>query len=151
MNNNNKIQINILATLTALFCLLISGAGQAAACLIYHPDLRDEDFSTGTLVRVFAMQKRVWSDGTPVRVYTLPKASATHRAFVTGYLRMQPYQLDRVWHRLVFSGTGAMPEEVSTVAEMLNVVASTPGAVGYINQDDTDQIPEGILRVVVNE
>ncbi len=137
--------------LTLICCLSLPLAGQAAVYVIHHPDLNSEDFSSANLVRIYAMQKRVWSDGTPVKVYTLPKTSPEHRAFVTGYLRMQPYQLDRLWHRTVFSGTGVMPEELHSAEEMLKRVASTPGAVGYISRSDSDELAEGVSRVVSND
>ncbi|MYM63625.1 hypothetical protein [Pseudomaricurvus sp. HS19] len=149
--HNNKFTNNTLILLTLFCCLSLPLAGRAAVYVIHHPDLASEDFSSRNLVRIYAMQKRVWSDGTPVTVYTLPKTSPTHRAFVTGYLRMQPYQLDRLWHRTVFSGTGVMPEEVSSVDEMLRRVAATPGAVGYISRSDSGELPEGVSRVVAND
>lgn len=96
------------------------------------------------------MQKRVWSDNTPIRVFTLPNSSPLHRAFVNDYLRMQPYQLDRLWHRLVFSGTGSTPEQVSSVEEMLEKVKTTPGAIGYIDSSMADRVDQA-MKVVTSD
>ncbi len=49
---------------------------------------------------------------------------------------MFPYQLDRAWQKLTFSGIGTPPAEVSSAAEMLKLLQSTPGAIGYLPADN---------------
>lgn len=122
-----------------------------APVLIHNPQLQGENFSTSSLVRIYAMQKRVWSDNTPVKVFILPKDSPLHKEFVNTYLRMQPYQLDRLWNRLVFSGTGTRPEEVTSLDEMLEKVKTTPGAIGYIDSAILDRVDESMLTGTSHE
>lgn len=97
------------------------------------------------------MQKRVWSDNTPIKVFTLPNDSESYKEFVNEYLRMQPYQLDRLWNRLVFSGTGSKPEEVSNAEEMIEKVKETPGAIGYIDSSYVERIDKSRITVVTHE
>ncbi|TGD74626.1 hypothetical protein E4634_05340 [Mangrovimicrobium sediminis] len=129
-----------LPFLAWLAIVALSANASAEPILIHNPDLQGEDFSTRSLVKVYAMQKRVWSDGTAVRVFVMPDDSETHRQFVADYLRMQPYQLNRLWHRLVFSGTGTRPREVNSVKEMIEQVRNTPGAIGYIDSADAGAV-----------
>ena len=126
---------------------------QAAAhpVLILHSHAGDENLSSTSLIRIYAMQKRVWSDNTPIKVFTLPNDSESHKEFVNEYLRMQPYQLDRLWNRLVFSGTGSKPEEVSSPQEMIEKVRETPGAIGYIDSSLLDSIDKTRITVVSHE
>ncbi len=132
--------------------LFISEVNAEQAILIHHPELQNEDFSKQSLVRIYAMKKRYWSDGTPVTVFTLASDNNTHKSFVTHYLRMQPYQLKRLWHRLVFSGTGSIPQEVSSKDIMLEKVKSTPGAIGYIDHSQIKNISETMLPGgIINE
>ncbi len=130
---SQKGLVLFIAKLCALFLCLPSIAASDAV-LIYHQGLKSEDLSTESLVRVYAMQKRVWSDGTPVKAYTLPSKDSAHKDFANHYLHMHPYQLERLWHRLVFSGTSSIPERTSSVTEMIDKVGGTPGAVGYIDK-----------------
>ena len=135
----------------AAIVLLLPVYALAGPVVIHHPNLQGENFSTGSLVRIYAMQKRAWSDSTPIKVYTLPNNSNLYKEFVTNYLKMQPYQLDRLWHRLVFSGTGARPEEVSSIEEMLEKVKSTPGAIGYIDSSMLDRVDPKLMAVPNDE
>jgi hypothetical protein len=42
------------------------------------------------------------------------------------------------WDRLVYSGTGQAPLEVSSEEEMRAKIASTPGAIGYLKTVSID-------------
>ena len=45
---------------------------------------------------------------------------------------MFPYQLDRIWNKLTYSGLGVAPITVSTPEDLLDAVRKTPGAIGYV-------------------
>lgn len=140
-----------LLAVSCIFWLLMPGLLTADPILIHHPQLQGEDFSTSSLVRIYAMQKKTWSDGKQVKVFTLPNSSDTHKDFVTTYLRMQPYQLNRLWHRLVFSGTGTIPQEIATVEEMLETIKTTPGAIGYVDSTYADRIDTSMMTGTSHE
>ena len=77
------------------------------------------------------MRLRQWPDGTQVHLFVLPDDNALHQRFVNTVLGLFPYQLRRVWDRQIFTGTGQAPINVSSVDEMIQRVAATPGALGY--------------------
>ena len=98
---------------------------------------------------VIAMRVHQWPDGTPIKVFVLQDQNPTHNEFCKSILGMFPYQLRRIWDRQVFSGTGAAPVVVNSEQEMLNAVASTEGAIGYISLDNADT-HEGIQMIKVD-
>lgn len=51
---------------------------------------------------------------------------------------MFPYQLNRIWHKLTYSGLGIAPTVVQSEQELVNAIINTPGSIGYI--DDTGLI-----------
>lgn len=77
------------------------------------------------------MRLTEWPNGTPVRVFVLPDNNSRHIRVSKTVLGLYPYQLRRAWDRQVFSGTGQAPTTLSDEHEMLERVASTPGAIGY--------------------
>lgn len=83
---------------------------------------------------MFGMRQLQWPDGTAVRVFVLPEQQMLHIGFCREILNIYPYQLRQSWNRLVYSGTGQAPVEVATEEEMLSMVATTPGAIGYVNK-----------------
>jgi len=84
---------------------------------------------------LFGMRAQHWPGDGGVTVFVLPDQHVLHAAFAKNVLDMFPQQLRNAWDRLVYSGTGQAPVEVSSEEEMLDGVAATPGAVGYVSKD----------------
>jgi ABC-type phosphate transport system substrate-binding protein len=118
-----------------LFALLFLHAEiSGAAELITHQGVTAQVLSINVVRSIFGMRQAVWPDGTPVRVFVLQEQHAVHDAFCKEILNVYPYQLRQSWNRLVYSGTGQAPTEVASEQEMLARVATTPGAIGYVNK-----------------
>ena len=150
MLNKQKIYRSILLVILSLG-LLIHNHLYADPVIIHHPDLKDEDFTRASLVRIYAMQKKMWSNGIPIKVYMFANSNPIHKQFVLTHLKMQPYQLNRLWHRLLFSGTGAIPQEVASIELMLENIKSTPGAIGYIDSKDEKPLDERVIERAADE
>ena len=109
----------------------------AAPRVIVHPGVQQQSISNDQLNRIYAMQLKRWADGTPIRVFALSSQAPLHRTFVIDYFGMRAHQLDRLWQRLLYSGTGRAPMRVADEAEMMALVAKTPGAIGYVDESTT--------------
>jgi len=85
------------------------------------------------------MRLREWPDGTPVRVFVLGDKHPLHERFCKQELGVLPHRLRRTWDRAVFAGVGQAPEQVSEVDEMIQRIATIPGAIGYLPEDRVDE------------
>lgn len=92
-----------------------------------------ENYSLKKIRAIFTMRQRYWSNGEKIKVYTLADNHALHRKFSKNNLNMFPHQLRRVWDRMVFSGTGLAPVQLKSKQEMIETIANTKNAVGYLN------------------
>lgn len=111
--------------------------------VITHPGVNSNYLSKNLLRSIFGMRLRTWQNGVPVRVFVLPDDVPLHSTFTKQKLNIFPYQLRSAWDRMVYSGTGQAPFVVHTEEEMRARIASTPGAIGYLNGsmiDDSVQI-----------
>ncbi|MEA1987678.1 MAG: hypothetical protein U9N57_00555 [Pseudomonadota bacterium] len=115
--------------------LFFSLPAQSEMKIIVHNSVSNSSVSTYTLSRIYAMQLKNWNGGQSIKVYMLPSRHKLHREFSLKTLKMPTHQLDRLWNRLIFTGTGRTPEVVSSENEMLEKVRSTPGAIGYVNSN----------------
>lgn len=100
--------------------------------IVTYPGVSEKALSVNSLRSIFSMHLKTWSDGTKIRVFVLPDDDHLHQSVSKEKLNVFPYQLRSTWDRLVFSGTGQAPIKVNSSEEMLNKVASTPGAIGYL-------------------
>jgi ABC-type phosphate transport system substrate-binding protein len=88
--------------------------------------------SVTQLRRIYSMRQVHWQNGTPIVVYVLASKNTLHQTFCKEKLRLFPYQLDRIWQKLTFSGYGVAPIEVATQQALIEAVKSTKGAIGYV-------------------
>ncbi|MDO9011035.1 MAG: hypothetical protein Q7U78_04380 [Gallionella sp.] len=112
----------------------ICAGGAWAVEMIAHPGVTVQILTVNETRSIFGMRQLTWPGGVPVRVFVLPEQHSLHASFCREMLNIYPYQLRLSWNRLVYSGTGQAPTEVATEQEMLARVASTPGAIGYVNK-----------------
>lgn len=99
--------------------------------LVVHADVPVAALSRNEARLYLTMRLRNWPDGSAVHVFVLPDDHPLHERIANQVLGLYPYQLRRVWDRLVFSGTGQAPVTVQTPRELLERVAATPGSLGY--------------------
>ena len=102
--------------------------------IILHPSVNESVLTTSQLRRIYTMRQMHWSDGRRITVFTLPRKHILHLRFSKERLQMFPYQLDRIWNKLTYSGLGVAPITVNSPQELLDAVKKTPGAIGYVEK-----------------
>ncbi|MFT5296913.1 MAG: ABC-type phosphate transport system substrate-binding protein [Colwellia sp.] len=92
--------------------------------------------TTTQLRRIYSMRQVRWSNDVPITIFVLSSTSTIHQKFCKETLRLFPYQLDRIWNKLTFSGMGVSPTIMESEEELIQAVKSTTGAIGYIENMD---------------
>ncbi|PKM10321.1 MAG: hypothetical protein CVV13_13535 [Gammaproteobacteria bacterium HGW-Gammaproteobacteria-3] len=82
------------------------------------------------------MRLRHWQDGSPITVFVLEDENPLHRLFCKKILNVFPHQMRKSWNKLVFSGTGQAPVQVTDQQDMIDKISSTPGAIGYLSGEN---------------
>lgn len=114
-------------------------AQEQRVVVVANSSVTTSDLSSNQLRKIFSMRQTTWPDGQPIRVYVLPTKSEAHTNLCKDVLKMFPYQIERLWNKLAYSGLGETPIEVETAAQMRLKIASTPGAIGYILSSGDDE------------
>jgi ABC-type phosphate transport system substrate-binding protein len=140
--------IKTLHSLCLLILLSTIYSTVYAVEVIMHPSVDDTILTTSQLRRIYTMRQIQWSNGKRITVYTLPRQHPLHLRFSKERLQMFPYQLDRIWNKLTYSGLGVAPITINTPEELLEAVRSTPGAIGYV---DKAQGMEGVHVVQIKD
>jgi len=119
----------------ALFVSLILPPGVAGAVdVIANKSVSVNSLSLASARAIFGMRQVKWPDGAPIQVFVLPDNHTIHGALCKERLNLFPYQLRQSWDRLVYSGMAQAPSEALSEEELLNKVAATPGAIGYVRK-----------------
>lgn len=108
--------------------------GSSAITSLSEDDLKD----------YYLGKKASWPDGSKVVVVVLKDGSSHEK--LMGKLGKSSSQFTTGWKKLVFTGKGAMPEQVNSEDEMAAFVAKTPGSIGFV---DAGKVKDGIKAVPV--
>ncbi len=117
-------------------CVLLWASAAQATEVVTHPAVPMDQLSVTQLRGIYSMRQQNWPDGTAIRVFVLPAKSPVHQSFSKEKLQMFPYQLDRIWQKITYSGLGAAPVVLTSEQQMRDMVATTEGAIGYIENSD---------------
>jgi hypothetical protein len=126
----------VYGILLLIVCCAFSAT--AATQMVANTNLSVDTVSRNEARLLFLMRRSQWPDGQAVQVFVLADEHPQHQAFCKNQLQIYPRKLRKAWERRLFSGTGQVPVRVDSVAEMLRRVGSTPGAIGYLPGNQTD-------------
>lgn len=108
--------------------------------VVTHPQVVESSLTKSQLRRIYTMRQLRWSDNSAISVFVLPSQHSLHQRFSKEQLQIFPYQLNRIWHKLTYSGLGVAPTIVGSQEELIQAVINTPGAIGYIDDETLIEI-----------
>ena len=84
-----------------------------------------------TVSDIYSLSTKEWKDGSPIVVFD-QKTEGTTRTKFYEFIGKSPIELKKVWMRIQLPGEGKAPTAVSSDDEMVQKVASTAGAIGFV-------------------
>lgn len=119
--------------LTSLVFLAAGVVSAADIKVVANPSVKATQISTDELKRIF-LAADTSLEGDHVEP-VFEKGGAAHEAFLKQYLGKTDAALGIYYRSLVFTGKAFMPKTLGSDAEVLDYVAKTKGAIGYVNAD----------------
>lgn len=126
--------------ISILLLLMLPWSGPALAgeaVLVVHRDNPISSLELTEVRSIFLGKKVFWDDGNAIEVL-LQESGETHQNFSQNILGKSPRQLSMYWKRVLFSGEGLPPREVTGDEEMLETIAANTKAIGYIDNSVND-------------
>ncbi len=131
---SNQSRFRLLNKLIILLFLFVSGAYGKGLTIITNASVNQTAFSQSEIRQIFSARKQFWNDGTRITVYVMDPNSVQHKQFCKEKLNMFPYQLERLWNQITYSGQGDPPLFLNSQEALINAVLNTPGAIGYAEE-----------------
>ncbi len=120
--------------LTLTQCLMLLSQYSRGVEIITHRTVGVNTLSLASARSIFGMRQVKWPDNSRIQVFVLADTHPSHVALCKERLNLFPYQLRQSWDRLVYAGMAQAPIEVANEEELINRVAATPGAIGYVTK-----------------
>ncbi len=115
------------------FASLVGQRAYAQVVIIANPSVKATTISKAELSDVFTGAASNLRDGSRVSPVLL-KAGAAQTAFLSEFIGKSDTAFRAGWRSLVFSGQAAMPKSLDSEAALVEYVAATPGAIGYVTE-----------------
>lgn len=99
--------------------------------------------SNNQAVDIFLGKTNRFPDGSPAAPIDQLEGSAARNEFYLKFANKTPAQIKAHWSKIIFTGRGQPPREVSNSAEVKKLVADNPNVIGYIDSgmvDDTVRV-----------
>jgi hypothetical protein len=134
---SKKLQIaTTLAGLLLLVLLALPGFAAGELKVIANPQLQVSEISLDELRSIFLGTKTSLKECGPVQP-VLDKEGSNLSQFSSFYLGKTSTALETYYRSLVFTGKWSMPLTLSSDAEVVDYVAKTRGAIGYVRETTT--------------
>lgn len=121
-----------------LLILPLVAEAKADVVVVANPRSGIDRLSRDEVINIFLGRFRQLSSGLSVQPVDLP---ATQPEKATFYLRLVNKDLAEInayWSRLVFSGRTEPPVQAKSTEDLVEFIAKTPGAIGYMERSKVD-------------
>jgi len=109
-----------------------SAAALAEVILISNKSVSASSLSENDVQDIFLGKTAKWPDGSKIHFVTLK--GDVHKDFLKQYIKRTESQYNTYWKKMLFTGKGNRPKEFDSEKEMIDWVASTEGAIGYVSK-----------------
>ena len=124
---------NVISIAIFSFCLNVGYAYADSIAVITHLSTAQESINTDELSRIYLGKSKSFPSGDSATPVNQADNSKIRQRFESEVLGMGKRKLKKYWSKLMFTGKGKPPKAMDGDAELLNYIASTPGALGYIS------------------
>jgi ABC-type phosphate transport system substrate-binding protein len=128
-----------MTSITSCFIALLGFLSCSAAAtaqdivLVTNKSAQVSEISAADLRAIFVGEKTRFADGSHAVPVTL-KGGPAHEVFLKNYVGQNPDEFRALWRKVVFAGQGAMPRAFDSESALIDYVAATPGALGYVSR-----------------
>ncbi len=118
-----------------LFLGAVAASSTAAAqdvVIVANKDVPVSQITNADLRNIFTGTRSRFSDGSRA-VPVLLKGGPVHEVFLRKHVGDTPDEFRMRWRKAVFTGQASMLREFNSEVLLLQFIASTPGAIGYVS------------------
>ncbi|MFO7445547.1 MAG: substrate-binding domain-containing protein [Ignavibacteriaceae bacterium] len=133
-----------LYILAAILFFTVSGYAQVA--IIANKSVSDGSVSVSKLTDIYSLRAKAWSNGNAIILFTHKSDNASTGKFFSA-IGKSSADMKKVWMKLQLTGEGQAPEALGSDDEVLNKVASTPGAIGFVDAGKVNDKVKVLLTI----
>jgi hypothetical protein len=137
---------NTYYSITVLATLLFSIHVNAAQVVVVNPS-NSTTVNKNDISRIFLGKLKAFPGGASVVAVNQKSGSTGKVEFDQKVVGKSASQIKAYWSKLMFSGKGKPPKELSNDNEIKSFIAGEPNAIGYIDEENIDSSVKVIFKL----
>lgn len=133
--------------LACVLCVAGAPAIGTELAVIVHPNSGIDALTKDDVINIFMGRYRTLPSGVNAMPIDLAAAQGDKSLFYFSIVGKELSEIDSYWARLRFSGQGPPPRQASGVEEVIDIVSSSRGAIGYIDKRKVDKRVKVVLEL----
>ena len=125
--------MKIIRAFIVLLAFSVSAFAQGGYRLVANPSVKTVSLTKGAVTAIFMKKTLKWEDGSTIVALDQAGKSPVRASFSSAVLGKSTAAVKSYWNQQIFAGRDVPLVEKSSDDEVLAVVRSTPGAVGYVS------------------
>ena len=126
------MKIKTIVFIIMVLCVIPGLCFAGEVVVIVNPSVSETTLSKKEVGNIYLGKKTSWSDGSKIIFVILP--GNAHASFLKSYVGKTEAQFKTFWKKQVFTGKGSPPKEFDSDQAMVEFVAQTAGAIGYVSE-----------------
>ncbi len=122
----------IISILALLLLICLAAPGHAQTVVIVNTSVSARNLGSKELMDIYTLNLSRWDDGSRITVFDL-KAGKAKESFHE-HIGMSEEELKKIWLRKQFTGKARPPRSVPSEEDVVDLVAGTDGAIGYVSE-----------------
>jgi ABC-type phosphate transport system substrate-binding protein len=118
----------------------------AQVAVIANKSVSENAITTGKVGEIYTLKAKTWSDGKAIVPVTLKSDNAETQKFF-GAFGKSFLEIKKLWMKLQLTGEGQPPEGFGSEEDIINKVASTAGAIGFVGADKVNNKVKVLLTI----
>lgn len=118
----------------------------AQVAIIANKSVTEGSISTDKLSQIYLLKANKWNNGTAIIPITLKSENETSKKFFN-VIGKSSMEMKKIWMKIQLTGEGQSPAGFGSEEEILEKVASTPGAIGFISIDKVNDKVKVLLEI----
>lgn len=106
--------------------------------VVTHNATAVDKLSRNEVINLFFGRNRQLPSGLPAIPFDQPPDSQEKKVFYMKLVGKGPSEINAYWARLIFSGRTQPPRQAESATEMVALISSQRGAIGYIERSKMD-------------
>ncbi|HFD33399.1 MAG TPA: phosphate ABC transporter substrate-binding protein [Gammaproteobacteria bacterium] len=123
-----------------------TGVVLAEVAIIANKGITVDSITPKEAKKIWLGKKKSMPGGGTIKLADLPVGNTARKDFYSSIVKKKEKQLKAYWAKITFTGKGYPPQVFDDEAAVVEWVASTPGAMGYVSSNSATDSVKVLLK-----